>query len=779
MKLLQLFDFKTSRYERPNEGWVCGRKDSCESCPLGPDRKGNCRATADCQPRRDGDRWHCTRTDTRGGKCPSGPLPDGSCCNPIPPCVPQRSVRAQRGVAVLLVVSLTLGAVLLALGLRVRDDIFNPGPRTSSHSSTNINCASCHTSAQISSSEWLQAAFSKTNAHADSLRCLACHSLGANPTQIHSLDPAVRAQLTAKAQARPVSDSSASLVLHTASFLGGPPMGEGGNMACATCHREHHGRKFDLKKLSNDNCQICHTTKFDSLAQGHPQFTNFPAERRTRIEFDHAGHLNKYFQKLEKAPKCSDCHVPDAQNRAMLVRGFETNCTSCHADTIVRPGAKGFAVLRIPGFDRTFLKAQATTLGAWPVDADGELTPFMRILLGSDPDLAKAMATLKGTDLLSLSDATPEARAAAEKLAWGVKELIADLIVSGHETLKKRLGDGSAAALGQLPAESLRAFTQPDWWPDLLGEVAAHRAGLELPGQAAKPVVVAPVVAKAAAPVKSTATDDILGGDDILGPEKKKPATASDDILGGDDILAPAAKPAAKADDDILGGDDILAPAPKPAAKAAAKADDDIIGDEIPAAPVVVKKVEPVKAVAPEPVAPEAWVSSGGWHVSPYEYSVNYRPSGHADAFVQAWLNLGAARATDAAAQENLARLGENGSCLKCHSVDGVKTGGRMVNWKAAAPQPHMHKFTKFSHGAHYNSVDGNSCQACHQLNTEAKYKDAFGANVDPAKFEGSFRQLSVNDCARCHTAKIVGNSCQLCHNYHIGEFMPTKITEK
>ena len=741
MKLLQLFDFKISRYERPNDGWVCGRKDSCESCPLGPDRKGNCRATADCQPRREGDRWQCTRADTRGGKCTDGPRPDGSCCNPIPPCVPQRSVRSQRGVAVLLAVSLTLGGVLLALGLRERDEIFNPGPRTAHHASTDINCASCHTSAQISSTEWLQAAFSKKNAHADSMRCLVCHSLGANPTQPHSLDPKVRAELTAKAKARPVL-GSAPIAIKTAAFLGGPPMGADGNLACATCHREHHGRDFNLKKLSNESCQSCHVTKFQSFAQGHPQFTGFPAERRTRIEFDHSGHLNKYFKKLDKMPQCSDCHVPDAANRAMLVRGFEANCRVCHLESITRPGAKGIAVLRIPGFDRKFLETQSSSLGAWPADADGEITPFMKILLAGDANVAKAMTALKGTDLLDLSNATPEARAAAEQLAWGVKELFADLIVSGQETIKKRLGESPAAAVGQLPAESMNAFTQADWWPDLLAEVAAHRAGQKIPGHAA---TVAPVAVTEPAKVEAA-------------PAAAK-AAATDDIIGDD---APPAKPAA-------------APA------AAAKPADDSIGDEIgddKVAATPAKKSEPAKASAPERVAPEKWVSAGGWHVAQNEFSLNYRATGHGDAFLQAWLELGAARASGAAAQETFKQLGESASCLKCHSVDRTASDTRMVNWKANAPAAHMHKFVKFSHGAHYNSVNGQSCQTCHHLDTGAKYTDAFGANnVDPTKFASSFRQLGVNDCARCHTEKIVGNNCQLCHNYHIGEFMPTKLT--
>ncbi|MEI6283455.1 MAG: hypothetical protein WCP82_12200, partial [Alphaproteobacteria bacterium] len=76
MKRLQPFDFKSSQYERPNQDWVCGRKDCGDACALGPDARGGCRTTSECRPRKDGARWFCTRPDSRGGKCPDGPLPE-------------------------------------------------------------------------------------------------------------------------------------------------------------------------------------------------------------------------------------------------------------------------------------------------------------------------------------------------------------------------------------------------------------------------------------------------------------------------------------------------------------------------------------------------------------------------------------------------------------------------------------------------------------------------------------------------------------------------------
>ena len=93
---LQQFGFQESQYERPNQPWTCGRLCEGRPCHIGPDAKGHCLATAECHPAKKGDRYHCTRPQSQGGLCKEGPLPDGSCCHPVPPCQPVRSVRSRR-----------------------------------------------------------------------------------------------------------------------------------------------------------------------------------------------------------------------------------------------------------------------------------------------------------------------------------------------------------------------------------------------------------------------------------------------------------------------------------------------------------------------------------------------------------------------------------------------------------------------------------------------------------------------------------------------------------
>lgn len=726
MKRLQPFDFKSSPYERPNQPWVCGRKDCGEACALGPDAQGACSATAECQPRKIGDRWFCSRPDARGGQCPAGPRPDGACCLPIPPCTPRRSVRARRGLAVLLVSAFTLGGLLLALAL---DDgrghtFFNPGPLTAAHAAGAANCSLCHSANDLISGQPSSSSLA-AGAHPDSQLCANCHNFGSHGNEPHSLPRAQLANLAPQA--------AGSIPLPATSHL------EQAGFACATCHQEHHGRDANLKQLTDANCQSCHTRQFESFADGHPAFTAYPYNRRTRIQFDHAGHISNYFPTAAKQGqtppnRCDDCHATAPDRGLMLTKNFETSCASCHLDGITKPGTKGLAVLGIPGLDKKSLDAKTPGVGHWPADADGELTPFLRYLLAQEPAAAAALATLQTTDLTNLSQASAETAAAATQLAWSLKELMADIITGGHAALQKRLGPAaSAAALGQIPADSLKVFTQPDWWPDLLAEVAAHRAGQP----PAKPLPPTPAAAPPTPPAVPTNQNPLLG-DDLLGdnPRPAPPAPATD-LLGGDDLLIGPATPPSSA----------VPTAPKP----------------------------------PPPLAPEKWASAGGWHLSSADYTLRYRPTGHNDTFLKAWLDLTAATSALPSSPSHAIfnQLATTSSCVKCHSVDAVPAPSPtlLVQWRAAAPSPTVRAFTKFSHGVHFSLLDNKGCQTCHQVAPASPaYNAAFKDNLDPARFVSSFQPLNQAVCAQCHQERGASTSCQTCHNYHVGEFAPASV---
>ena len=59
--------FRKNRYERPNQDWVCGHAAEGHACPLGPDARGGCRHTGECQPAKKGERWSCMRSEAEGG----------------------------------------------------------------------------------------------------------------------------------------------------------------------------------------------------------------------------------------------------------------------------------------------------------------------------------------------------------------------------------------------------------------------------------------------------------------------------------------------------------------------------------------------------------------------------------------------------------------------------------------------------------------------------------------------------------------------------------------
>jgi hypothetical protein len=174
-------------------------------------------------------------------------------------------------------------------------------------------------------------------------------------------------------------------------------------------------------------------------------------------------------------------------------------------------------------------------------------------------------------------------------------------------------------------------------------------------------------------------------------------------------------------------------------------------------------------------LSPEEWVARGGWYRSDLEYSLSYRPTGHADSFLRSWLELTALAPDARKLFTTLSNSKSPGQCIKCHSID--ERPRPVVNWRAYQPDPFEHPFTHFSHKAHFSLLDDHGCQTCHSLDLNAptgRYAESFGTNRNPAIFQSSFHPIKLAACTSCHSKKYAGESCLECHNYHIGRFMPT-----
>lgn len=345
--------FDSQNYCRPNDRWTCGRADQGQPCPLGPDRRGRCQATAECVPSLEilpGEtkgRWRCNRP---GGKCDAGPLPDGSCCRPLQKCAPVPTLRTIRGRVNRAVIIFTTAALLVILGIpQWRNRFINPGPISTAHSSrefamppgatNNRSCSACHSAGDAGPHGMLNAAL-----HARP-----------RPWRVSEL-------LTAEAGApTPMDDACQKCHLGHAFHQPNNPR----QTSCAYCHQEHQGAGR-ITSVNDGRCGLCHaqasimtaaaekgasmpanafaadrpeggfTKVIHSFAADHPEFRTAGSKFRdlNTLKFNHQIHLNgTSIPALSNGQKidCGFCHEPDAVHTLMRPVRFEKHCQVCHS----------------------------------------------------------------------------------------------------------------------------------------------------------------------------------------------------------------------------------------------------------------------------------------------------------------------------------------------------------------------------------------------------------------------------------------------------------------
>ncbi len=178
-------------------------------------------------------------------------------------------------------------------------------------------------------------------------------------------------------------------------------------------------------------------------------------------------------------------------------------------------------------------------------------------------------------------------------------------------------------------------------------------------------------------------------------------------------------------------------------------------------------------AAMPKPDA-ELWAALGGWYRS--DFVLYYKPLGHADPFVRAWLDFSGRtfgtpqQSAGAALFTALADERSPGRCTKCHSVDREADGAMNAKWRPRMPQPGTKTATVFSHATHFSLLHEDGCLTCHSVAAAANYAEGYKDN-DPLTFASNFAAIDKATCATCHLEERAGDSCLLCHRYHVGTF--------
>ncbi|MCB1506667.1 MAG: hypothetical protein KDJ47_16985 [Hyphomicrobiaceae bacterium] len=177
----------------------------------------------------------------------------------------------------------------------------------------------------------------------------------------------------------------------------------------------------------------------------------------------------------------------------------------------------------------------------------------------------------------------------------------------------------------------------------------------------------------------------------------------------------------------------------------------------------------------------ETWAEYGGWYRQ--DHAIYYRPTGHKDKFLYAWLFLTGPQAKQdhssplGAVFQSLTGKDAQGACTKCHSIDGLTSGGRVVNFSPVSAANERGSFTRFNHEPHFNIMGEQGCLSCHKLEGQSPYLKSYEQG-DPLHAVSNFGAVKKELCQGCHTQSKARQDCMTCHKYHVnGVTAPTTST--
>ncbi len=550
-----------------------------------------------------------------------------------------------------------------------------------------------------------------------------------------------------------------------------------GNMDKNTCGQCHQPGRAPAK------CSICHDQLFANENQAHPEFVNYPHTRPTKIRFDHASHLQTYFDQeglSDLAPtECTQCHRMDSSGKWMLFKNHKDNCDSCHTGENILPDlsdGKGFTVFGIPKIDIRTLEEHGFNVGQWPTNSDGGFSEMMHLFLPRDDIQLQQILKGGNLNLHDLAGSDKDVLENVAKLTWHVKDIYFDIKTRNLSALAHRASKTTgldptnrqlSILIGSLIEQNAITNTTTGF-TNLDQEITDFRSGKVRRLLVEVNPDIGPIQSQTAATqayvecIKNNLQhSDSLVDTTIAGSEfsVEKPIV---------EPVTPVRAQQGQAQVIPLDSEDITYESGEIQFDDMDKFDlEEIDQSELE---------EPVPEIIQEPesIREEDWAAGGGWYRE--GSTVRYRPGGHADAFIKTWLEI------SSSANEKISRRIYNslnnknsvGVCLKCHTSDQkqdqknpVSGNGSVINWQGFRPTRSEHDFDRFSHVSHFSLMTDDGCASCHILDPEADYESGF-EDTDPSEFNSNFFDMEKVTCVQCHQPGRAPSDCLTCHRYHI-----------
>ncbi|MEM9826917.1 MAG: hypothetical protein AAF958_10030 [Planctomycetota bacterium] len=671
----------------------------------------------------------------------------------VPP--PPKRVRAQgrwhrRGRRCLVVVGLvaTLGMIAFSI-LPVPRRWIKPGPLSSPHARilsqtpTADACIVCHDANSLTgqTSTWVGTTVSWLSGHAgdegtrnegplqgsfqgQSGKCMLCHEqqiAPENAMRAHNLSAADRKTI------RLASRSQATSGNHVVSASRRWSEQQLDGIACASCHREHHGDDRSLVAMTDKQCQTCHARHFESFSNGHPEFRRGGRNPTPSIAFDHASHFHRHFPETgQRRFDCRACHAIDRDGHVALGVDYRRGCADCHDASLKSAAEAGLTLLALPEIDAT----AAAAIHGYPTELCGStLQPIeeMGLWLGL-PKHSIASGASGANDDSGVADAIA-------RLDW-----LEDVALGGQAAWSKRMQEAGVPAkhadvlAGTLSPQLVREATS------LWLRVGERKSSSPLRGETGLGESRSPLRGETHGPLENTSLNDPLLQSDqlLLSEDSLLDVDASDDLLD----------PFGDGKSDPLGDGKLGGPSTNPS-------------DEMP-------RFRPLDHLL-----------AGGWYRDDARFEIRYQGGAHDDRTLQAVIEV--LYQTDFAKRSKLDDHPVIQACTRCHL--GLMRG---LGWRSQKRIRGAARLTHFNHSPHLQIAQTLDCQSCHRVreNTVAeestKIRQASFFAPQTTTQQTKTQQMSSirhsacglepiqkDQCVGCHRPGVVRENCTTCHDYH------------